>query len=155
MLSTFLFASATPSSVKVAPMDNVGPRPMEQQTQTSVIRDYLQAWQGLGSALEQNRADLLERDFAGQAKETLAHTIREQQKLGIRTSYEDRAHNIKVLFYSPEGLSIQLVDDAEYEVQVHDHHGILGTQQVHTRYFAVLTPTESRWKVRIFQGSAP
>ena len=47
-------------SVNVAPMDKVGPRPVEAQTRTSVIRDYLQAWQGLSGALDRNDADSLD-----------------------------------------------------------------------------------------------
>jgi hypothetical protein len=30
----------------------------------------------------------------------------------------------------------------------------LGTQQVTTRYIVVLTPSEVRWRVRIFQAQA-
>ena len=132
-----------------------GPRPLEKQTQTAVIRDYLQAWQGLGQALEQNEPDLLEPYFVGLAKDKLAATIREQGKIGIHVSYRDRSHNFRVVFYSPEGLSLQLLDDLEYDVEVRTRSGVVGSQHVCTRYVAVLTPTESKWKVRVFQGGAP
>jgi hypothetical protein len=152
ILLALLLLGAGQPSVKVAPMDTVGPRPVEQQTQASVIRDYLQAWQGLGNALAQNDPDLLDGYFVGQAKDKLAGTIREQQKTEIQTSYQDRSHNIKVVFYSPEGLSLQLTDDVEYRVEVRSHNQVVGTQEVHARYVAVLTPTESKWKVRVFQA---
>jgi hypothetical protein len=138
--------------VRVEPADSVGPRVLEKQTETAVIRDYLQAWQSLNRALEHNRADLLNRDFVGTAKEKLADTIQEQAKLGIQTRYRDGAHDIQLVFYSPEGLSIQLVDTVEYDVQILDHEKLQTTQHVRARYVAVLTPTEVQWKVRVFQA---
>jgi len=139
-------------TVRVAPTRSVGPRPLEKQTETGVTRDYLQAWRSMSDAFEQNRADLLDPDFIGTAKEKLADTIREQAKLGIRTRYRDSAHDIQLVFYSPEGLSIQLVDTVEYDVEVMDHDKAQSAQHVRARYVAVLTPTEIRWKVRVFQA---
>jgi hypothetical protein len=139
-------------AVRVEPTDSVGPRVLEKQTETAVIRDYLQAWHSLSGALEHNRADLLNRDFVGTAKEKLADTIREQAKLGIQTRYRDGKHDIQLVFYSPEGLSIQLVDTVEYDVQILDHEKLQTTQHVRARYVAVLTPTEVQWKVRVFQA---
>lgn len=152
LLYVLLVSGAAQPGVHVAPMDSVGPHPVEKQTQSSVVRDYLQAWQALGTALGGNRAEFLDRDFVGIAREKLADTIREQQALGIQSTYRDRSHDIQVVFYSPEGLSIQLLDNVEYDVEVRDHGTSVGTQHVRTRYVAVLTPTESRWKVRVFQS---
>jgi hypothetical protein len=147
----FVWGSDQPA-VRVEPTDSVGPRVLEKQTETAVIRDYLQAWQSLNGALEHNRAELLNRDFVGTAKEKLADTIQEQAKLGIQTRYRDGAHDIQLVFYSPEGLSIQLVDTVEYDVQILDHEKLQTTQHVRARYVAVLTPTEVQWKVRVFQA---
>ena len=152
ILGALLFSGAAQPSVRVAPMDSVWPRPLEKETQTSVVRDYLLAWQTLGGALSQNRADLLDGYFVGIAKDKLADTIREQQTFGIQTVYRDESHDLQVVFYSPEGLSIQLLDNVQYEVEVRDHGKTVGTEHVRTRYVAVLTPTESRWKVRVFQS---
>jgi len=154
LLAALFLSAAGQPSVRVAPMDSVGPRPVEKQTQSSIVRDYLQAWQTLGDALGQNRADLLDAYFVGVAKEKLADTIREQQNLGIETAYRDQSHDLQVVFYSPEGLSIQLLDNVEYDVEVRDHGKVVGTQHVRTHYVAVLTPTESRWKVRVFQNGS-
>ena len=143
-----------PPAVRVEPAGSVGPRPLEKQTETAVIRDYLQAWRSFSGAFEQNRVDLLDREFTGIAKEKLADTIREQAKLGIHTRYRDTAHDIRLVFYSPEGLSIQLVDTVEYDVQILDGQKVQTTQHVRARYVAVLTPTEVRWKVRIFQAES-
>jgi hypothetical protein len=147
----FVWASDQPT-VRVEPTDSVGPRTLEKQTEKAVIRDYLQAWHHLSGALDQNRADLLNRDFVGTAKEKLTDTIREQAKLGIQTRYRDGKHDIQLVFYSPEGLSIQLVDTVEYDVQLLDHEKPQTTQHVRARYVAVLTPTEVQWKVRVFQA---
>jgi len=152
ILAAVLLCAAGQPSVRVAPMDSVGPRPLEKQTQASLVRDYLKAWQTMSGALSQNRTDVLDGYFVGVAKEKLADTIREQQKLRVQTTYRDQSHDIQVVFYSPEGLSIQLLDNVEYDVEIRDHGTTVGTQHVRTRYVAVLTPTESKWKVRVFQS---
>ena len=130
----------------------VGPRPLEEQTQSSVVRDYLGAWKTLSSALEQNRASLLDSAFVGTAKDRFAETIRQQQETGLQTQYRNFSHNIDLAFYSPEGMSIQLVDMLEYDLEIVDNGHVQGTQHVRSRYIAVLTPTEVRWKVRILQA---
>jgi hypothetical protein len=139
-------------AVRVAPTNSIGPRTVEKQTETAVIRDYLEAWHSLSVAFEQNRADLLDPNFVGTAKKKLADTILDQAKLGIQTRYRDGAHDLQLVFYSPEGLSIQLLDTVEYDVQVLDHGTLQTTQHVRARYVAVMTPTEVRWKVRVFQA---
>jgi hypothetical protein len=140
-------------AVRVEPSNLQGPRPLENQTATAVIRDYLQSWQSMNAALEQNRPDLLEASFVGTARDKLADTIQQQGAMGLHTRYQDRSHDIRIIFYSPEGLSIQLVDNVEYEQQVLDHDKVLTTQPVRARYIVILTPTEVRWRVRIFQAS--
>jgi len=54
------FAQAT---VRVEPTNLQGPRPLPEQTGKAAIRDYLESWQSLRAALEQNRADLLDPAF--------------------------------------------------------------------------------------------
>lgn len=156
LLSLALAASgalaADQGSVRIEPPGVQGPRPLAQQTASAVIRDYLQAWQILSDAMEQNRADLLDRDFTGVAKDKLTAAIAAQARLGLRTRYQARSHDIRIIFYSPEGLSIQLVDTIEYDEQVLDHERVVTTQPVHVRYVAVLTPTEVQWKVRVLQS---
>jgi|SRR5690349_24789803 len=133
---------------------SVGPRSLEKPTQTAIIRDYLYAWTSLNQAFGENRADLLDAAFVGLAKEKLSETLKQQQDLGMKTRYRDISHDLQMVFYSPEGLSIQLVDTVDYEVQVLERDKLKATQQVRTRYVAVLTPTEVRWKVRVFQALA-
>jgi hypothetical protein len=125
---------------------------LEDQTKSAVVRDYLAAWQSMDRAFQENDPGLLDAEFVGTAKTKLWGTIQEQKELGLTTSYKDRKHDISLVFYSPEGLSIQLLDTVEYDVQILDHDKLQGTQHVRTRYVAVLTPTEVRWKVRVLQS---
>jgi hypothetical protein len=138
-------------TVHVEPSDLQGPRQLEKQTANAAIRDYISAWQQMSSALDRNRAELLDRDFTGYAKDKLVDTIKAQSSAGIHSRYLDRSHNVKVLFYSPEGLSIELLDTVEYDLELFNHDKELGDQHFHTRYIVVLTPSEVRWRVRIFQ----
>jgi hypothetical protein len=140
------------AAVRVEKADLQGSRPLEEQTATAVIHNYLQSWQTLQSALDQNRADLLDSDFVGDARDKLASTIQQQATLGIRTRYRDQTHDLQIVFYSPEGLSVELTDKVEYDVELLDHGKSAGTHHVQVRYIAVLTPSESRWRVRVFQA---
>ena len=155
-VAMFVFAADEPGvdkpAVQVEPTNTVGPRTLEKQTETAVVRDYLDAWCSMNAALAENRAELLDADFVGTAKQKLTDTIHEQAKLGIETRYRDTAHHLRLTFYSPEGMSLQLLDTVDYEVEIVDHGKVLSTQPVRARYVAVLTPTEVRWKVRVFQA---
>lgn len=131
-----------------------GPRPLEEQTKAAAIRDYLESWQGMSGAFQQNRADILDEYFVGAAKDKLVNAIDEQAKAGVHTRYQDRTHHIQFLFYSPEGLSIELTDDAEYDVQVFDHDKAVSTVPASAHYIIVLTPAEVRWRVRVMQADS-
>ena len=140
--------------VRVEPAHLQGPRQLADQTATAVIKNYIESWESLRAALEQNRPELLDRDFVGGARDKLAKTIRQQVRLGLRTSYQDRSHDVQIVFYSPEGLSVELTDNVQYDVQVQDGDKVIATEPVHQRYLVVLTPTETRWRVRVLQASA-
>ena len=152
MLAMTFYLRADQPSVRVTPPNLQGPRQLNEETQAAVVRDYLEAWQSVGTALQQNRADLLSRDFIGTAKDRLSDTIHDQVTMGISTRYLDLSHDLQILFYSPEGLSVQLVDNVEYEVQILDHGKAQTTQKMRARYVVVMTPAEVRWRVRIFQA---
>jgi hypothetical protein len=144
--------SAAQATVHVQTPHLEGPRPLADQTAKAVIQDYVESWQTLHSALDQNRADVLDRDFVGTAKDKLTETIQQQARLWMRTDYQDRSHDVQIVFYSPEGLSIELTDNVEYDQQILDHDKVLTTQHVSTRYVVVLTPSETRWRVRVLQA---
>lgn len=139
-------------SVRVEPPNTEGPRQLQEQTAKAAIQDYIDSWQSMSKALDQNRPDLLDRDFIGSARDKLAATIKNQSAAGIHTLYRDQSHDVRVLFYSPEGLSIELADTVQYDVQLFNHDKVIGNEAVHARYIVVLTPTEVRWRVRIFQS---
>jgi hypothetical protein len=157
LVTCSVFAAALPLSarepaVRVTPTNLQGPRTLNEQTRSAVIRGYLDAWQSAAAALQQNRPELLDRNFVGTAKDKLTDTIHDQVTTGISTRYLDRSHDLQIVFYSPEGLSVQLVDNVGYDVQVVDQGKIQTTQKAHARYVVVMTPAEVRWRVRIFQG---
>jgi len=144
--------AAAQATVHVQPSHLEGPRQLADQTANAVIQDYVESWQTLHAALDQNRIDVLDRDFVGTAKDKLTETIQQQAKLGLRTSYQDRSHDVQIVFYSPEGLSIELTDNVEYDQQLLDHDKVVTTQHINARYTVVLTPSETRWRVRVFQA---
>jgi len=141
-------------SVHVQPPQLQGSRPLEKQTEASVIRDYLQSWRSMRQALDENQAADLDPDFIGAARDRLGETIAAQTRSGIHSRYQDRSHDLQIVFYSPEGLSIQMTDNVEYEQQVLDKDKVLATKVIHQRYIVVLTPSEVRWQVRILQAAA-
>jgi hypothetical protein len=140
------------ASVHVQPSHLEGPRPLAEQTAKTVTQDYVESWQTLHTALDQNRVDVLDQDFVGAAKDKLTQTVQQQAKTGVRANYQDRSHDVQITFYSPEGLSIELTDNVEYDQQVFDKDKLLTTQHVSARYVVVLTPSETRWRVRVFQA---
>ena len=140
------------AAVHVDPPHLQGPRVLEEHTQDTAVRNYLDAWQTIKVAFESNSVTLLDRDFVGTARDKLAGAIQQQAAAGIQTRYVDKSHDIQFAFYSPEGLSLQLIDNVEYEVQILNHDRVQATQAVHARYIVVLTPAEVRWRVRVLQA---
>jgi hypothetical protein len=154
-----IFVAAVPfalladqATVRVEPSNLQRSRPLQKQTETAAIRDYLQSWQSLRAALEQNRPDLLDQSFVGTALDKLIDTVRQQEASGIHIRYLDRAHDLQIVSYPLEGLSIQLIDNVEYDQQVIDHDKVLTNRRVRARYVVVMTPAEVRWRVRVFQA---
>jgi len=141
-------------TIRVEPPQLQGSRFLEKQTESSVIRDYLQSWNSLEQALDRNEAPNLDPDFIGVARDKLAETIDAQRHIGIHTRYQDRSHDIQIVFYSPEGLSIEMTDDVEYQQLILEKDKVLATQTVHRRYVVVLTPSEVRWQVRVLQSKS-
>jgi len=147
------YGSEAPT-VRIEPIEASAPCHIADMTQKSVIRDYLRAWQGMAAAFQSNQPEALNADFVGTARQKLETTIHQQQQLGITTYYRARRHDLKLVFCSPEGLSVQLVDSVSYDVGLQDHGQTRPAQHVRSQYVAVLSPTETRWKVRVFQGES-
>ena len=152
VLAAMCSVCAAQPDVRVEPAHLQGPRELQPQTQSAVLRDYLQGWKTVNTAFDQNNPAVLDPDFVGTAHDKLADAIHQQAAAGIHSRYVDKSHDIQIVFYSPDGLSIQLIDNVQYDVQVLDHDKVQTTQQVSARYIVVLTPAEVRWRVRVFQA---
>ena len=131
--------------------DNAAGKPLEDLTRKAVARDYAKAWNTLAKAMETNNAGLVDSDFVGVAADKLTAGIEQQAKSGLRRRYVDRGHKIDVLFYSPDGTSMQLRDTAQLEIQLLDGDKVLHSDNVVRQYISLMTPTEVRWKVRVLQ----
>jgi len=78
LLAGLLLAGFASPAVRVD-AEAVGPRALEDQTRTAVVRDYLQAWKSMSQAFQENRIDALDTSYLGLAKEKLAEAVREQR----------------------------------------------------------------------------
>ncbi len=132
--------------------DRTTGRPLEELTKKAVVRDYASAWHTLAKALNDNNAGVLDNDFVGIAQEKLQKLVAEQSRASLRTHYVDHGHTLDVLFYSPEGSSIQVRDTAHLEIQIFDGDKLIHSEQATLHYISLLTPTEVRWKVRLLQA---
>ena len=132
--------------------DGLGPRQIEDTTEIAIPRDYATAWNALETAFSQNRADILDSGFVGFARDRFAQRVSDQRKSGLRVRYIDRGHKVYVIFYSPEGSTMQLRDTAEYELEVMDGKTVISSQPVTQNYIALMTVTEDRWKIRFLQA---
>jgi len=130
----------------------IGPRQIEDVTEEAITREYAAAWHNLEAALAENRADLLEKNFIGQAQEKFADQIEAQKKSGLKTRFVDRGHTVKAVFYSPEGSAIQLKDTAKLEMQVLDGNDVIYSKPVERHYVAIMSVTGSGWKVRVLES---
>ena len=153
LLAASTASGALRSAVRIDPPNLHGSRPLEKETQTAVLRDYLQSWNDFEEAVNQNNVQPLNQEFVGTALKKITDTIQQQKKLGIHTRYQATSHHIQIVFYSPDGLSIQLIDHVAYHVELFDRNRMLAERSFHARYVVVLTPSAVRWVVRIFQAT--
>ena len=126
----------------------LGPRAIEELTGTAIARSYAQAWQNLGTALESDRTEGLGEEFVGVALDRLNQRIAEQKQTGLRVRIVDHGHNLKAVFYSTDGTAMQLLDQAQLEIQTLDGDKLLDTQTAPHKYFVIMTPGADRWYVR-------
>jgi hypothetical protein len=150
ILLSLATALLLPTGAKAASLDvsASAPRAVEERTSVAVERDYTQAWKSLVSALQTNRAELLEADFTGAAREHWQKAIVGQRENGLSRRIVDRGHSLHITFYSPDGSAMQGIDTADLEIQYLDGSNVLGAEHVTARYLVLLTPAEDSWKVR-------
>ena len=128
--------------------EGLAPRPIEELTGTTIVRYYSQAWRDLATALDASRADGLGEEFTGFAKDRLTKRIGAQTKTGVHVHIVDHGHRLKAVFYSTDGAAMQLIDQAQLEIQTFDGNKLLDTQNVPHEYMVLMTPGADRWYVR-------
>ena len=84
--------AATLQSFDVA---SAKPRAVEETTALAIQRDYTHAWQSLLLALDQNRADLLDENFTGGARQQWQNAIDAQRQNGLSRRIVDLAARIE------------------------------------------------------------
>ena len=126
----------------------LGPRPIEEVTGTAIARYYAQAWRDLTTALESDQTEGLGDEFVGVALDRLKQRITEQKQAGVRVRIVDHGHTLKAVFYSTDGTAMQLLDQAQLEIQTFDGGKLLDTQNAPIEYVVIMTPGADRWYVR-------
>lgn len=128
--------------------DGLNPRPIEQLTGTTVAHHYALAWRDLAAALESGRTEGLGEEFVGFAHDRLMRRIGEQEQAGVHVRIVDHGHNLKAVFYSSDGTAMQLLDQAQLEIQTFDGNKLLDTQNAPHEYIVLMTPGADRWYIR-------
>lgn len=128
--------------------DGLAPRPIEELTGTTLARHYALAWRDLAAALESGRTERLSEEFVGFARDCFIRRITEQNQAGLHVHIVDHGHHLKAIFYSTDGTAMQLLDQAQLEIQVFDGSKLLDSQNVLHKYLVLMTPGADRWYVR-------
>ena len=128
--------------------DGLAPRPIEQLTGTTIARHYALAWRDMAGALDSSRTEGLGEEFIGFAKERLVRRIGEQKQTGVHVRIVDHGHHLKAVFYSTDGTAMQLLDQAQLEIQTFDGNKLLDTQNAPHEYMILMTPGADRWYIR-------
>ena len=143
-------AQTTPE-VKLT-VETASPRSVEPLTEHSIIRDYTAAWKALADASQSSSPAPLDAYFVGDANATLRREIAGQQSTGVQVRYLDQVHNVKAVFYSPEGDVMELQDAVEYQLQIVSDGKVIHEEHVVTQYAVLMTPAADRWVVRHLQS---
>src|ERR1035437_9554897 len=117
-----------------------------------VPRDYRHAWHAMAAAMEENKAGLLGSDFVGLAKDQLSQAIVDQSKSGLKRGYIDHGHQVRVVFYSPDGSAMGLHDPVRIEIQLLDGVKVVHSDQGTFYFLTLMTPAENSWKVRLLES---
>jgi hypothetical protein len=128
--------------------DGLAPRSIEELTGTTIVRYYSLAWRDMASALDSNNPGGLGEEFVGLAKGRLTRRIAGQKQTGVHVRIVDHGHRLKAVFYSTDGAAMQLVDQADLEIQTFDGDKLLDTQNAPHEYMILMTPGADRWYVR-------
>ncbi|HEX6466268.1 MAG TPA: hypothetical protein VFZ99_03120 [Terriglobales bacterium] len=157
LLPLFHAHAAAPESGQVEvrlDSSQIVPRPLEERTGQSLVRQYSKAWQDLEAALNQNNNKMLSESFVGYAQDTLNAQIAAQKKAGLSTRYVDHGHKVDALIYSMDGSAVELRDAAQLEIQYLDGDKVVGSENTTRHYVVVMSVVDDGWKVRVLE-SAP
>lgn len=148
----FLFCLVAPADApEVAvqlDISQAGPRKVEPQTEGRVIADYRLGWASLAQGLNTNDAGLFDAVFVGAAKKSLDARVADQRRLGVTTRYWNQTHQVRAVFYAPEGDLIELQDTAELDRQVMAGGKVIHEDHGPHRYVVLMTPGADRWVIR-------
>ena len=115
-------------------------------------RSWYREWKSLADASESNTPALLDAYFAGAARTNFGREVIAQQKIGTHIRYLNQTHNLKAVFYAPEGDVMQLQDSAEYQMQIVSGDKVIHDEHVVVQYVVLMTPGADRWMVRQIQA---
>ncbi|HEV2990947.1 MAG TPA: hypothetical protein VG759_21085 [Candidatus Angelobacter sp.] len=132
--------------------DNAGPREVEDTTQKAIVRDYSSAWQAVATALANNDIAPLRQNFVGFALDQFTQRVKDQQSSGLKTRIIDHGHKVDAIFYSKDGSAMQLRDTASIETQMLEGNTVIHSDQSQIQYYAIMTSTEDRWKLRVLES---
>ena len=130
----------------------VGPRSMESQTESVILRDYTFAWTNLEQALESNSTAPISGLFVGTANAWLTSAVTSQRSSGLSSRYLNQNHKVEAVFYAPEGDLIELHDTADYDLQILDGDRTIHGEHVVVHYVVLMNPGADRWVIRQLQA---
>ena len=148
---------AVPAPAQTAPevklaVETASPRAVEPLTEHSIARDYAAAWKALDQASAENSPAKLDAYFVGDANTVFHRALAGQQSSGVKVRYLNQIHNLKAVFYAPEGDVMELQDSAEYQLQVLSDGKVVHDEHVVMQYVVLMTPAADRWVVRQLQS---
>lgn len=145
-----LAADAPNSNVKLD-TSVAKPRAVEDLTRNSLARDYGNAWLSLTDATESGSASPLDAYFVGSARKNLGDAVENQKQEGLKSRFVSQQHDLKAVFYAPEGDIVEMHDTANCQVQILDGDKVIDDRQVVLHFVVLMTPAADRWVIRQLQ----
>lgn len=152
LLASLYSVAADSAPQVVLNTSKAGPRSVEAQTESVILRDYKFAWASLEEALESNSTAPVNGLFVGTANAWLTSAVTNQRNSGLSSRYLNQNHKVEAVFYAPEGDMIELHDTANYDLQILDGGKSIHDEHVVVHYVVLMTPGADRWVVRQLQA---
>src|SRR6202158_3511513 len=152
LLASLYSVAADSAPQVVLNTSKAGPRSVEAQTESVILRDYKFAWASLEQALESNSTAPVNGLFVGTANAWLTSAVTGQKSTGLSSRYLNQSHKVEAVFYAPEGDMIELHDTANYDLQILDGGKSIHEEHVVLHYVVLMTPGADRWVVRQLQA---